>query len=74
MVSVDYRDVAVRAFKTFMQTAVSVLIAEINGADLFEAGRGFWMGVVLSAGAAGVSAVWNGVIEPVMKRWTDKAD
>lgn len=64
---INWKDVAIRAIKTFIQTAVSVFVAGIGGVDVFAAEPGFWLGLGISAGAAGVSAVWNGLIEPMVK-------
>ena len=66
MKQINWKDVAVRAAKTFVQTAVSVLIAGLSGVDLFEQAQGFWIGLLLSAGSAGVSAVWNGMVGPAI--------
>lgn len=67
--NVNWRDVLVRALKTFVQTAVSYIIAALSGVDFFAGDKNgeFWLGLCLSAGAAGVSAVWNGVIAPLVK-------
>lgn len=64
---VDWKDVLIRAVKTFLQTAVSYLIAALGGVDFGSSlGRTFWIGLGLSAGAAGLSAVWNGVLQPII--------
>lgn len=64
---VDWKDVVIRAVKTFLQTAVSYLIAALGGVDFgSNLGRTFWIGLGLSAGAAGLSAVWNGVLQPII--------
>lgn len=67
---IDWKDVAVRAVKTFAQTAVSYLVTNLAGVDFFDGSLGetFWLGLVLSAGAAGASAVWNGIIQPLFKK------
>ena len=64
---VDWKDVLIRAVKTFLQTAVSYLIAALGGVDFFggDLGETFWIGLALSTGAAGLSAAWNGVIQPI---------
>lgn len=69
MKNIDWRDVLVRAGKTFLQTAGAYLIAALGGVDFFAGDKGetFWVGLALSAGAAGLSAVWNGVIAPLFK-------
>ena len=65
----DWKDVLIRAVKTFVQTAGSYLIASLAGVNFFDGnhGKAFWVGLALSAGAAGLSAVWNGVIAPIFK-------
>ena len=47
---VNWKDIAVRAGKTFVQAFVAVLIV---------ADQPFRKEVLVAAGAAGVSAVWN---------------
>jgi len=66
MKNVDWKDVGVRAVKTFLEAAAAFLMAEIAGAELFSMGRQMWCAIGISAAAAGVSAVWNGVIEPLI--------
>lgn len=68
MTNVNLKDVGIRAVKTFVQTALSYLIANLSGVDFFggELGETFWVGLALSAGAAGLSAVWNGVLGPMV--------
>jgi hypothetical protein len=68
MAKIDWRDVGIRAGKTFLQTAGSYLIANLTGVDFFsgKTGTTFWVGLALSAGAAGLSAVWNGIISPLL--------
>jgi hypothetical protein len=60
----DWKDVGIRAFKTFIQSFVGAVIA------LFATGNGatevFTNTALLSALAAALSAVWNGVINPVL--------
>lgn len=58
------KDILLRAGKTFVQTAGSCLIAGLSGVDLFapETDGAFWTALLLSALAAGLSAVWNSLI------------
>lgn len=65
--NVNWKDVAVRAIKTFVEAFVAFVGAELAGMDLFAIDKGMWAAVGLSAAAAGISAVWNGMIEPVVK-------
>ena len=71
---VDWKDVGVRAGKTFLQAAVAYLIAALGNADIFggNAGKAFWVGLLMSTLAAGASAAWNGVIKPALATWKDK--
>lgn len=63
------KNIIERAVKTFIETAISYLAALFIGGDVFAAehDQKFWMGVLISAGAAGLSAAWNGVIQPLLK-------
>lgn len=67
MKNTDWKDVIIRAIKTFVQTACSYIIANLAGVNFFEGqtGETFWIGLALSAGAAGLSAVWNGILAPL---------
>ena len=67
MKNANWKDVAVRAAKTFIEAFVAFVGAELAGMDLFAIEKGMWAAVGLSAAAAGISAVWNGMIEPVVK-------
>lgn len=67
MKNVNWKDVAVRALKTFAEAFIAFLMAEVSGAELFAMDKGMWCAVVISAAAAGISAVWNGMIEPAVK-------
>jgi len=64
---VDWKDVAVRAFKTLIQAFVASLGLSIASGKALDT-------VVTAALAAAVSALWNGVLSPVWKAIGDKAD
>ena len=64
---VDWKDVAVRAFKTLIQAFVASLGVSIASGLALDT-------VVTAAGAAAISALWNGVLSPVWKAIGDKAD
>lgn len=70
---VDWKDVGVRAGKTFLQAAVAYLIVALGNADIFggNAGKAFWVGLLMSTLAAGASAAWNGVVKPALLAWKD---
>lgn len=71
---INWKDVIVRAVKTFAETAVAAFVAGVSGVDIFSTDEGFWIALALSAGAAGISAVWNGLVEPVIKPLLPKKD
>ena len=61
------KDVAVRAIKTFWQSAIAYLVATLStGVDLFE--RDVIGGILIGALAAGLSASWNGVVQPRLNK------
>lgn len=69
MKNLNWNDIGVRAVKTFIQSAVSYLVINLSGVNFFDGNIGdtFWVGLALSAGAAGMSAVWNTVLQPLFK-------
>lgn len=67
MKNVNWKDVAIRAIKTFAQAFMACVGAELSGMDLFAIDKSMWCAVGISAAAAGISAVWNGMIEPAVK-------
>ena len=71
---VNWKDVGVRAGKTFLQAAVAYMIAALGNADIFggNAGKAFWVGLLMSTLAAGASAAWNGVLKPALTAWKDQ--
>lgn len=72
MKNVDWKDVLIRALKTFFQTAGSVFVAALSGVNFADKKSDmFWIGLAMSAGAAGLSAVWNGVLSPLFDNVTD---
>ena len=61
------KDIAIRALKTFWQSAIAYLVAALStGVDLFEGE--VISGLLIGALAAGISASWNGAIQPVLNR------
>ena len=62
------KDVAIRALKTFWQSAIAYLVASLaQGIDLFEGE--VIAGILIGALAAGISASWNGVIQPKLNKY-----
>lgn len=61
------KDIMVRALKTFWQSAIAYFVASLSqGADLFEVE--VIGGLLIGALAAGLSASWNGAIQPALNR------
>lgn len=63
MVKTDWKDVGIRALKTFVQSFVGAIIT------LLAAGTGnpFTQTAIIAALAAAASAVWNGVVNPALE-------
>ena len=62
------KDVAIRALKTFWQAVIAYLVASLGqGVDLFEGE--VVGGLLIGALAAGISASWNGAIQPVLNKF-----
>lgn len=64
--NVNWKDVLIRAIKTFVEAFLAFMGAELAGMDIFALDKKVWCAVGLSAAAAGISAVWNGVVEPLL--------
>ena len=68
------KDVTVRALKTFWQSAIAYLVAtfgtQMAGVDVFdlEALKSVLGGLLIGALAAGISASWNGAVQPALNR------
>ena len=61
------KDIAIRALKTFWQSAIAYLVASLStGVDLFEGE--VISGLLIGALAAGMSASWNGVVQPKLNK------
>ena len=67
MMNVDWKDVAIRSIKTFIETVISFVLAHMGGVEIFDTDKSMWMSLIISAGAAGIAAVYNGVIRPMLK-------
>lgn len=62
------KDMLIRAAKTFWQAAIGYALTAIaaSGITDISTAKAVIGGVIASAIAAGASAVWNGVISPMM--------
>ena len=69
------KDVAIRAMKTFWQSAVAYLVAtfstQMSGVDVFDLHdiQSVFGGLLIGALAAGLSASWNGVVQPMLCKY-----
>ncbi len=72
MKNINWKDVGIRALKTFIQAFVSIAIAQLGGIDFIEGEnlQNVLIGIAISAGAAGISAVWNAVLNPLFNTLT----
>ena len=62
------KDIAIRALKTFWQASIAYLVAALStGVDLFEGE--VISGLLIGALAAGISASWNGVVQPKLDKY-----
>lgn len=59
-------DVFIRALKTFVQASIAYLVASIGAVDVFD--KGVAEGLLIGAIAAGISASWNGVVQPRLNK------
>lgn len=59
-------DVLIRALKTFVQASIAYLVASIGAVDVFD--KGVTEGLLIGAIAAGISASWNGVVQPRLNK------
>ena len=76
MALVNWKDVWVRSLKTFVQAAFSCLIASLSGVNFTTGTKNetFWVGLGLAACAAGLSAAWNGILQPIFTTATQESD
>ena len=68
------KDVLIRAIKTFWQAVIAYLATsfgtQIAGIDVFDfdALKNCAIGLIVGSVAAGLSASWNGVIQPALDK------
>lgn len=64
------KDVAMRAFKTFWQSGIAYIVATLStqGVEVFER-EGVFCGLLIGALAAGISASWNAVVQPMLVKY-----
>ena len=68
---VNWKDVLIRSLKTFVQAALAFASTALSTGNIVH---GISQTLVLSARAAGIAAVWNGVRSPALKAVHEKAD
>lgn len=68
------KDIATRAMKTFWQSSIAYLVAtfstQMSGVDVLDLHdlQSVFGGLLVGALAAGLSASWNGVIQPILDK------
>lgn len=74
MKKINWNDVGKRALKTFIQAVVAYAVADgtvlANALSDMNAGKQVLITIGVGALAAGVSAVWNTVINPILEEET----
>ena len=69
------KDIAIRAMKTFWQSSLAYLLAtfstQMGSVDVFDLHdvQSVFGGILVGALAAGLSATWNGVVQPVLEKY-----
>ena len=69
------KDVLIRAAKTFWQSGIAYIVAslgtEMSGVNVFDfdSMKGVLGGLLVGALAAGLSASWNGVVQPKLNQY-----
>lgn len=71
--AVDWKDVGVRAVKTFAQAFLSCVVAAVSDVTFFTQAAALKT-LFISAMSAAASAVWNGVVSPALKVLQERAD
>ena len=67
LAAIDWGDVIVRSIKTFVEIGICYAVSALTGVNFAKDLSGtFWKGFLLSAGSAGIAAVWNSVLMPVL--------
>jgi len=68
--STEQKNILERLVKTFIEVGITTLLAGLSGVDITVQGkdRTFWVGLGLSAASAALSAAWNGIIQPWLKK------
>ena len=68
-----YKDILIRALKTFVQAFIPVVAAAFATADLTELDnlKAVAYSALISGAAAGISAVWNVIIQLTEKKEPD---
>lgn len=69
------KDVAIRAMKTFWQSSIAYLVAtfstQMGSVDVFDLHdvQSVFGSLLVGALAAGISASWNGVVQPLLEKY-----
>lgn len=63
---INWKDVFVRAGKTFIEAFVPMLVAALAGVDFtVQQIPGFWVTLLVSTAAGAFTIAWNGILEAI---------
>ena len=70
------KDILIRALKTFWQAALAYLLADVTVLTSLMVDHSAWRSALVTLGigalAAGLSAAWNGIVNPALQKWASK--
>lgn len=69
MKKIDWKDVWVRSWKTFIEALLTYVAAALSGIKFGDGSLGdtAWIGLIITGGCTAVTAVINGVILPLFR-------
>ena len=76
MKGIDMKDVLIRSIKTFLEVVLTYVATAMAGVTYGDGtlSSEITVGALLSAGAAGIAAVLNGVVLPLLRMETRESE
>lgn len=76
MKGIDMKDVLIRSIKTFLEVVLTYVATAMAGVTYGDGtlSAEITVGALLSAGAAGIAAVLNGVVLPLLRAETRESE
>lgn len=63
---INWKDVFIRAGKTFIEAFVPMIVAALSGVDFsVQQVAGFWVTLLVSAAAGAFTVAWNVILEAI---------